>query len=59
MNLNLEGKCVLVTGASKGIGLAIAKGFLSEGCDVHLVARYEIGLKDVTSQLNEVAQGRI
>ena len=59
MNLNLEGKCVLVTGASKGIGLAIAKGFLSEGCDVHLVARSEIGLKDVTSQLNEVAQGRI
>ena len=59
MNLNLEGKCVLVTGASKGIGLAIAKGFLSEGCDVHLVARSESALKDVTSQLNEVAQGGI
>ncbi|MEO9904302.1 short-chain dehydrogenase/reductase [Nisaea sp.] len=39
MELGLEGKRVLITGASKGIGLGCAKAFAAEGCTVHLVAR--------------------
>jgi 3-oxoacyl-[acyl-carrier protein] reductase len=39
MDLMLAGRSVLVTGGSKGIGLAIAKGFASEGCKLSLVAR--------------------
>ncbi len=39
MDLNLRGKSVLITGASKGIGLAAAEVFAEEGCDVHLAAR--------------------
>lgn len=39
MNLELTGKSVLVTGASKGIGLACAEGFAAEGCHLHLAAR--------------------
>src|SRR5438477_1452101 len=39
MDLGLKGKSVLVTGGSKGIGLACAKSFAAEGCRLHLAAR--------------------
>jgi NAD(P)-dependent dehydrogenase (short-subunit alcohol dehydrogenase family) len=39
MDLGLKGKSVLVTGGSKGIGLACAQSFVAEGCSVHLAAR--------------------
>jgi NAD(P)-dependent dehydrogenase (short-subunit alcohol dehydrogenase family) len=39
MDLGLKGKSVLVTGGSKGIGLACAHSFAAEGCRIHLAAR--------------------
>ena len=39
MDLHLQGKSVLVTGGSAGIGLACALSMAAEGCDVHLVSR--------------------
>jgi 3-oxoacyl-[acyl-carrier protein] reductase len=39
MDLELRGKSVLITGASKGIGLACAHGFAAEGASVHIASR--------------------
>lgn len=47
MNLNLQGKSVLIVGASKGIGRGIAIGFAKEGCRLVLLARSEDLLKEV------------
>ena len=41
MELHLAGQRVLITGASKGIGLGIAQCFAEEGCDFYLTARSE------------------
>jgi 3-oxoacyl-[acyl-carrier protein] reductase len=45
MDLHLAGKSVLITGASKGIGLACAHGFAAEGCNLHLTSRTEVDLE--------------
>jgi NAD(P)-dependent dehydrogenase (short-subunit alcohol dehydrogenase family) len=39
VELKLTNKTVLITGASKGIGLAVAEVFAAEGCNLHLAAR--------------------
>lgn len=39
MELDLAGKAVVVTGGSKGIGLACARAFLAEGARVGIVSR--------------------
>ena len=39
MDLNLNDKHILITGGSKGIGLACAQAFLAEGAKVSLVSR--------------------
>jgi 3-oxoacyl-[acyl-carrier protein] reductase len=51
MDLGLKGKSVLITGGSKGIGLACAKAFAAEGCRVHLAARNRERLDEAARSL--------
>jgi NAD(P)-dependent dehydrogenase (short-subunit alcohol dehydrogenase family) len=57
MDLQLSGRHVLVTGGSKGIGLACAEGFLAEGAVVSLVARDAAALEAAASRLRTARPG--
>ena len=55
MDLGLEGRAALVTGASRGIGLAVARRLVAEGASVMLVGRDPEALEQVADELGEQA----
>ena len=59
MDLGLSGKRVLITGGSRGIGFACARGFLGEGADVVIAARDPLRLDAAKRELAARAQGKI
>lgn len=52
--MRLAGKIALVTGASRGIGAAVAKRFASEGAHVILTARTIGGLEEVDDAIQKI-----
>jgi NAD(P)-dependent dehydrogenase (short-subunit alcohol dehydrogenase family) len=54
MELNLEGKVVVVTGASRGIGFAITKAFAAEGARVIAGARSTDPLEPLSKEYDVV-----
>jgi NAD(P)-dependent dehydrogenase (short-subunit alcohol dehydrogenase family) len=59
MDLNLSGKHILITGGSKGIGLACAQAFLAEGAHVSLVSRSEANLARARESLSAHGNDRV
>jgi NAD(P)-dependent dehydrogenase (short-subunit alcohol dehydrogenase family) len=59
VDLQLQGKRALVTGASLGIGRAIAEGLAREGCDVALVARDAGRLRQAAEEIGRTSNRRI
>ncbi|WP_347551796.1 SDR family oxidoreductase [Pseudalkalibacillus hwajinpoensis] len=53
MDLNLKGKSVVVTAASKGLGKATARAFAEEGAHVILSSRNEDELQKACEEINE------
>src|SRR5579872_7111647 len=53
----LEGRIALITGASRGIGRALARGFAAEGAAIAVTARSEAELQSLATEV-ERAGGR-
>ena len=51
MEISLNGKVALVTGASRGIGKAIAKSYVEAGAKVMLMSRKEDSLRATAEEI--------
>lgn len=58
MDLGLRDKVAIVTGASRGIGSAIARGFVDEGATVAICARNDARLQTTATELR-AAGGKV
>jgi len=58
MDLQLKGLKAIVTGGTKGIGLAIARTLAAEGADVAICARDEAAVEATASVLAELSGAR-
>ena len=59
MHINLTNKRVIITGASRGIGRAIARAFAAEGAKVAICARTEAAVLETGTELREKASAVI
>jgi 3-oxoacyl-[acyl-carrier protein] reductase len=59
MELGLDGRSVLVAGASRGIGRGIVEGFLAEGARVFLTGRDAAQLEETRSAFAEASAERV
>lgn len=55
---SLDGRAALITGANRGLGLAIARAYVLAGADVMLCAREEAALTEARHELQTLAQGK-
>ena len=55
-SLRLDGKVAIVTGASRGLGRAIALALAEAGADVAIAARSKTGLEETASQVESLGR---
>jgi NAD(P)-dependent dehydrogenase (short-subunit alcohol dehydrogenase family) len=59
VEISLAVRCAVVTGGSKGVGLAVATRFAASGADVAIVARGREGLDAALKTIGAGARGRV
>src|SRR5947208_9536882 len=59
MEISLAGRAAVVTGGSKGIGLAVATRFAASGADVAIVARGREALDQALKTIGAAARARV
>lgn len=59
MNLGLKNRVAAVSGASKGLGFAVAKLLAAEGCDVGICARGEADLLKAAKTIENANQAKV
>jgi NAD(P)-dependent dehydrogenase (short-subunit alcohol dehydrogenase family) len=59
MDLELNGKRAIITGGSRGIGLAVARVLVAEGTSVAIAARDRETLDKASAELRDGASGRV
>src|SRR5207302_9776516 len=59
MEISLSGRTAIVTGGSKGIGLAVATRLAQSGADVAIVARGKEALDEAVAIIKKTAKGRV
>ena len=56
---NLKGRVALVTGGSKGLGLAMARGFAEQGANVVISSRHENELQAAVRKISEGTNAKV
>lgn len=59
MEIKLDGRSAVITGGSKGLGLAMATRFAASGADVAILARRPEVLDEAKARIAETARGRV
>lgn len=59
MDVRLDGRTAIITGASKGLGLAVAKEFAASGANVAILARNPDTLAEAKAAASASASGRV
>jgi len=59
MEISLAGRSAIVTGGSKGLGLAIAQEYAASGADVAILARDQGALNDAKALIQKGAKGKV
>src|ERR1700748_1489520 len=59
MEVRLDGRTAIITGASKGLGLAMAKEFAASGANVAILARNPDSLAEAKGIASQGASGKV